>query len=69
MYVPGNQYAFVFPENSPAGQGANFKAHMVSSLTIGTLLHGSVSQLKERGIKESNIVIESVPGSYELPLA
>ena len=36
---------------------------------VETLVQGAVSKLKERGVKESNIVIESVPGSYELPLA
>jgi 6,7-dimethyl-8-ribityllumazine synthase len=36
---------------------------------IEALVAGVVSKLKERGVKESNIVIESVPGSYELPLA
>jgi 6,7-dimethyl-8-ribityllumazine synthase len=36
---------------------------------IEALVAGAVSKLKERGVKESNIVIESVPGSYELPLA
>jgi 6,7-dimethyl-8-ribityllumazine synthase len=36
---------------------------------IDALVAGAVGQLKERGVKESNIVIESVPGSFELPLA
>lgn len=36
---------------------------------IDALLAGAIAKLKERGVKESNIVIESVPGSYELPLA
>ena len=36
---------------------------------IEALVAGVVSKLKERGVKESNIVTESVPGSYELPLA
>ena len=36
---------------------------------IDALVSGTVTKLKERGVKETNIVIESVPGSYELPLA
>ncbi|KDR73561.1 hypothetical protein GALMADRAFT_619181 [Galerina marginata CBS 339.88] len=36
---------------------------------IDALVAGAVAKLKERGVKASNIVIESVPGSFELPLA
>lgn len=36
---------------------------------IDSLVNGAIAKLKERGVKESNIVIESVPGSFELPLA
>ncbi|TFK42371.1 dimethylribityllumazine synthase [Crucibulum laeve] len=36
---------------------------------IEALVAGAVAKLKERGVKESNIIIESVPGSFELPLA
>lgn len=36
---------------------------------VEALVAGVMSKLKERGVKESNIVLESVPGSYELPLA
>jgi len=36
---------------------------------VDALVSGTVTKLKERGVKETNIVIESVPGSYELPLA
>lgn len=36
---------------------------------IEGLVNGAVAKLKERGVKDSNIVIESVPGSFELPLA
>jgi 6,7-dimethyl-8-ribityllumazine synthase len=36
---------------------------------IDALVAGAVTKLKERGVKESNIVIQSVPGSFELPLA
>lgn len=36
---------------------------------IDSLIEGAVAKLKERGVKENNIVLQSVPGSYELPLA
>lgn len=36
---------------------------------IDALVAGAVQKLKESGVKESNIVVQSVPGSFELPLA
>jgi 6,7-dimethyl-8-ribityllumazine synthase len=36
---------------------------------IDALIAGAVRKLKEHGVKQSNIVLQSVPGSYELPLA
>ncbi|KZT69761.1 Lumazine synthase [Daedalea quercina L-15889] len=36
---------------------------------IDALVEGTVIKLKEQGVKESNIVLQSVPGSFELPLA
>lgn len=36
---------------------------------IEALVKGSIKSLKAQGVKEENIVIESVPGSYELPFA
>ena len=36
---------------------------------IDALVTGTVRKLKEYGVKESNIVVQSVPGSFELPLA
>ncbi|EPT04117.1 hypothetical protein FOMPIDRAFT_1114777 [Fomitopsis schrenkii] len=36
---------------------------------IDALVEGTVNKLKEQGVKESNIVLQSVPGSFELPLA
>ncbi|KAK7040871.1 lumazine synthase [Paramarasmius palmivorus] len=36
---------------------------------IDALVAGAITKLKESGVKESNIVVESVPGSFELPLA
>ncbi|KAJ7633049.1 6,7-dimethyl-8-ribityllumazine synthase [Roridomyces roridus] len=40
-----------------------------NTTVIDALLAGAVAKLKERGVKESNIIIQSVPGSFELPLA
>lgn len=36
---------------------------------ISALLDGCTKTLKANGVKEENIVIQSVPGSYELPFA
>ncbi|KAF8274871.1 6,7-dimethyl-8-ribityllumazine synthase [Lactarius quietus] len=36
---------------------------------IDALIAGALAKLKEAGVKESNIVLQSVPGSFELPLA
>ena len=36
---------------------------------VDSLVAGAISKLKESGVKESNIVVQSVPGSFELPLA
>lgn len=62
------------------GPGAAQK-HDGSSLRVGivharwnttiieALVNGSKKALKAQGVKEENIVVESVPGSYELPFA
>lgn len=36
---------------------------------IDALLAGTKSKLLECGVAESNIVVQSVPGSWELPIA
>ncbi|KAF9469295.1 6,7-dimethyl-8-ribityllumazine synthase [Collybia nuda] len=36
---------------------------------IKALVAGAIAKLKERGVKDNNIIVESVPGSFELPLA
>ena len=36
---------------------------------IDALVTGTIAKLKSLGVKESNIVVQSVPGSFELPLA
>ncbi|KAJ7481139.1 6,7-dimethyl-8-ribityllumazine synthase [Mycena galericulata] len=40
-----------------------------NTTVIEALVAGAVAKLKERGVKDSNIIIQSVPGSFELPLA
>ncbi|KAF6763976.1 dimethylribityllumazine synthase [Ephemerocybe angulata] len=40
-----------------------------NKLVIDALLEGTLKKLKEFGVKDSNIVVQSVPGSFELPLA
>lgn len=39
------------------------------SAIIEALLAGTKSKLLAAGVKESNIVVQSVPGSWELPIA
>ena len=36
---------------------------------IDALLEGTKKKLKEAGVKDENIVVQTVPGSYELPYA
>ena len=36
---------------------------------IDALIAGALRKIKDAGVKDHNIVIQSVPGSYELPLA
>ncbi|KDQ19753.1 hypothetical protein BOTBODRAFT_125160 [Botryobasidium botryosum FD-172 SS1] len=38
-------------------------------LVIDALVKGAVAKLKESNVKEHNIIIQSVPGSFELPMA
>lgn len=40
-----------------------------NDVVIKALVDGTVAKLKAQGVKEENIVIKSVPGSYELPFA
>ncbi|BEJ15083.1 hypothetical protein CspHIS471_0408500 [Cutaneotrichosporon sp. HIS471] len=63
------------------GLGAPPKAHDGSAFRIAivharwnddvikALVQGAVDKLKALGVKEENIVIKTVPGSYELPFA
>jgi len=40
-----------------------------NTTVVDALVAGAIAKLKARGVKEKNIVVESVPGSFELPLA
>ncbi|KAF7337927.1 6,7-dimethyl-8-ribityllumazine synthase [Mycena venus] len=60
-------------ESSVQYDGSTLRVAIVharwNAKVIDALVAGAVAKLKERGVKESNIVIQSVPGSFELPLA
>ena len=53
--------------------GSNLRIAIVHArwnrVIIDALVAGAVAKLKEKGVKQNNIVIQSVPGSFELPLA
>ena len=36
---------------------------------VDALVQGAISKLRAVGVKETNIVLQKVPGSYELPIA
>lgn len=38
-----------------------------NSTIIDSLVEGCIRRLKELGVQEENIVVESIPGSFELP--
>lgn len=40
-----------------------------NKVVIEALIAGAIAKLIESGVKDTNIVVLSVPGSYELPLA
>jgi hypothetical protein len=40
-----------------------------NKVVIDALVAGAVAKLEAAGVKKNNIIIESVPGSFELPLA
>ena len=61
------------PSRSQGHDGSGLRVAIVharwNKTVIDALVAGAIAKLKERGVKESNIVVESVPGSFELPLA
>lgn len=40
-----------------------------NTTVVDSLLKGVLAKLRESGVKAQNIVIQNVPGSYELPFA
>lgn len=36
---------------------------------IDALVKGAISRMEKAGVKTENIIVESVPGSFELPVA
>ncbi|KAI0273440.1 dimethylribityllumazine synthase [Gloeopeniophorella convolvens] len=62
-----------FPQFSEKFDGAPLRIAIVharwNKSIIDALVAGAVRKLKEAGVKEHNIVLQSVPGSFELPLA
>lgn len=40
-----------------------------NATVIDSLLKGVLAKLLENGVKPQNIVVQNVPGSYELPFA
>lgn len=61
------------PRFSKKLEGSNLRIAIVharwNKAVIDTLIDGAVRKIKESGVLDHNIVIQSVPGSYELPLA
>lgn len=67
------KFTFKGPSAPPASfpNAASMRIGIVharwNSECIGPLVKGAVNAMKKAGVKEENIVIESVPGSWELP--
>jgi len=61
------------PGQSEALDGSTLRVLIVharwNTSLITPLVDGARKKLLQRGVKESNIVIQSVPGSWELPVA
>jgi 6,7-dimethyl-8-ribityllumazine synthase len=61
------------PSSEGSYDGAELRVGIVHARwnkeIIEALVTGAIEKLKERGVKESNITVQSVPGSFELPLA
>jgi hypothetical protein len=61
------------PESAVKHNGSALRVAIVharwNTAVIDALVAGAFAKLKERGVKDSNIVVQSVPGSFELPLA
>ena len=53
--------------------GSSFRVGIIharwNEAVIHALVEGCVARLKALGVKAENVVVKSVPGSYELPFA
>lgn len=60
------------PSAAPNLDGSELRIGIVharwNKAVIDALLAGAIARLKQLGVKEERIVVESVPGSFELPL-
>ncbi|CAO1631498.1 unnamed protein product [Parajaminaea phylloscopi] len=67
------KYAFKGPSAPPASfpTASGLRIGIVharwNAECIGPLIQGCIKSIKKAGVKDENIVIESVPGSWELP--
>lgn len=61
------------PGEAPKHDGSGLRIGIIHARwnmsIIEPLLEGTVKKLLEAGVKQSNIVVQSVPGSWELPIA
>ncbi|MFC2111830.1 6,7-dimethyl-8-ribityllumazine synthase [Bacteroidota bacterium] len=58
------------PDEIPSGEGKRIGIILAdwNQEITGALLDGTVRTLRKHGVKETDIIIEHVPGSFELPL-
>lgn len=59
----------IFPIYSGSGLRVGIVHARWNSKIIDSLLDGAKKSLAAAGVKDENIVIQTVPGSYELPFA
>ncbi|TAQ88888.1 hypothetical protein B7494_g2819 [Chlorociboria aeruginascens] len=57
------------PGEAPKLDGSALRIGIVHAPIIEPLVAGTKSKLLASGVKESNVVVQSVPGSWELPIA
>ncbi|KAF7311284.1 MFS general substrate transporter [Mycena kentingensis (nom. inval.)] len=61
------------PTSSEKYDGSPLRVAIVharwNATVIEALVKGCVEKLKASGVKDSNIIVQSVPGSFELPIA
>ncbi|ETW86149.1 hypothetical protein HETIRDRAFT_60144 [Heterobasidion irregulare TC 32-1] len=61
------------PQSQSSFDGAPLRVAIVharwNKSVIDALVAGAVKKLKAHGVKDHNIVVQTVPGSFELPLA